>query len=169
MVHIGKKGSILDMFYYLAVFLFFGIIILISIYLADQILPDLQTEFASSSDALSIMNTAKAGYSTVDNLFIFLYFTLCIAPIIFAVMVKVSPIFIFINVIMFVIFFLVAPSISNVMYEFWNQPEFSKYAYGGSSSYIFPGMTRVFQYLPYISMGLATILMIAMFAKRDEG
>jgi hypothetical protein len=66
---------------------------------------------------------------------------------------------------MIIIFFFVIPPLSNVVKEFWEQPEFAQYAAGGSGFVTYNVMTRVFQYLPMISIGISIILMIAMFSK----
>lgn len=161
------KASMIDMFYVVIIILFLGIIIVVGVYLKDQIFPQL-TEFFGAGDATDVVNTASQGYRTMDYIFLFLFFGMCSVPIILAMMVNVHPVFYVINIIVLIFFFLVVPQISNVMQQFWSQDEFAVYASGGSGSYTFSIMTRVFQYMPFITSGISLILMIVMFTKRGS-
>jgi len=163
----NRKASMLDMFYIVIVILFLGIMIVIGVYLKDQIFPQF-TEMFGAGEATNVVNTANQGYRSMDFIFIFLFFGLCSVPIILAMLVDVHPVFFVINILVVIFFFIVTPQISNVMQQFWGQDEFAVYASGGSGSYTFPIMTRIFQYLPFITCGISLILMIIMFVKRGS-
>jgi len=166
---IGKKGSMIDMFFLLVVFVFFSIVILISMYLADQIFPELTGFFGAGTDASNIVATSKGGFAAIDFIFMFLFFTLAGVPILFAVLVKTHPAFIVVNIIMYLVYFAIVPTLSNAVRSFWSEAEFAPYSSGGGGSFTFPVMTALIQYLPYISVIVSSLLMIAMFAKGDEG
>jgi len=164
----SKKGTVLDMFAISIVLLFFGIIAVVSIYVADQIFPELIGFFGTGA-GVTVVKTVKQGYGTMDYIFMFLYFMLTLVPIIFASLVRHHPVFLILNILLLFIFFLVVPVFSNVMREFWQTEEFGIYAFGGGGSYTYPVMTRLFQYMPLISSAVSVIIMIAMFAKRGTG
>lgn len=164
----NRKGTIIDMFYLLILFLFFGIIIVVSVYLKDQIFPELIEMLGTNitgNKAPTVLRTAEQGYMLMDNIFMMLYFMLAGSSIIFAALVRTNPVFFVLNLIMLFVLFLIAPAMSNVMREFWSQPEFAVYAAGGGGSVTFVITTRIFQYLPHISVGLSILLIIAQFAK----
>lgn len=162
-----KFGSMIDMFFVVIVILFLGIIIVIGVYLKDQIFPQF-TEMFGAGEATDVVNLSEQGYRSMDFIFLFLFFGLCSVPIILAMMVNVNPVFYVINIIVVIFFFIITPQISNVMQQFWGQDEFAVYASGGSGSFTFPIMTRVFQYLPFITAGISTLLMLVMFVKRGS-
>lgn len=166
---IGNKGTTLDVIFIFILLLGFGITILVSTYLADQIFPMLTGFFGPTSQATSIVDTTAAGYGAFDNIFMFLFFMLNMIPVIAAVLVKHHPIFLIINILVLVIWLLIAPAMSNVMLEFWEMEEFAQYAIGGGGSRTYSVMTRLFQYGPYLSVGLSIILMVAMFVKSPSG
>jgi hypothetical protein len=161
------KGSVIDLFLIMIVILFLGVIIVIGVYLKDQIFPQL-TDFFGAGEATAVVDTASQGYRSMDYIFLFLFFGLCSVPIILAMLVRINPVFFIINLIVIIFFFIVTPQISNVMQQLWSQDEFAVYASGGSGSYTFPIMTRIFQYLPFISCGISLILMIVMFVRRSS-
>ena len=162
---LGRKGTTIDMFFIFIALMFFGMIILTSLYLADQIFPELTDFFGESSEATTVVKTAKQGYAALDNIFLLLFFMLNMVPLVFAVFVRHHPIFLVINIFVLIAFMFVVPSLSNAMRQFWMQPEFAQYALGGGGSYTFNIMTRLFQYMPVISVGLSVLIMIAMFVK----
>jgi hypothetical protein len=161
------SGSMIDMFFVVIVILFLGIVIVLGVYLKDQIFPQL-TDFFGTGDATDVVNTASQGYRSMDYIFLFLFFGLCSVPIILAMMVNINPVFYVINIIVIIFFFIITPQISNIMQQFWGQDEFAVYASGGSGSFTFPIMTRVFQYMPFITCGISLLLMIIMFVKRGS-
>jgi len=161
----NSKGTVMDLMYLTLVFLVVGIMILVAMYAADQIFPELESTFGNGT-ASEVVHTSEQAFGTLDYIFLFVYFALCATPIFFAVLVRNHPIFFVVNLIVIVVFFLILPALSNVMYEFWSMDEFAVYAYGGGGTFTFPIMTRIFQYLPLITISISVILMIAMFSKR---
>ena len=161
----NRKGSMIDMFLLVIVFVVLAVFILVGIYLKDNIFPQLTDMFGESNEGTEVLDTAEAGYSTMDYIFLFLFFGLCLTPIILAFFVRNHPVFFIINLIIIVIFFIVTPSLSNMVRSFWAEDEFAPYALGGSGSHTFPVMTRIFQYLPLITCGISVVLMIVMFNK----
>jgi len=157
----------MDMFFLLFIFLFFGIMILIGVYLKDQIISPLIDFFGTGSEAETVINTAAQVFNAMDAIFIFIYFMLSGTTIIFASMIRSRPIFLVINIIMLMILFVITPAFSNVMREFWSTQEFAQYAAGGEGSVEFTVMTRIFQYLPHVTMGISILVMIASFAKKE--
>jgi hypothetical protein len=162
---LGGKGTMIDIFYLILVFMFFGIMALVSVYLKDQIFPQLVDVLGNGTTSETILNTAEQGYQMMDNLFMMLYFVLAGVSIIFAALVRTNPAFFVLNIIMLFVLFLIAPAMSNVMREFWATPEFAQYAAGGGGSITYPIMTRVFQYLPHITVGISVLLILAQFSK----
>lgn len=164
-MRLGKKGTMVDMFYLILVFMFFGIMAIISVYLKDQIFPEILGFVGEGGAPEDILNTAEQGYLMMDNLFMMLYFILSGVSIIFAALVRTHPAFFVLNLIMLFLLFLIAPAMSNVMREFWATPEFAPYAAGGGGSVNYTIMTRIFQYLPHITIGISVLLMLAQFSK----
>jgi len=166
-MRLGRKGSTMDIFYLMFVFLVLGIMMLVAVYLKDQIFPQFTSAFGAG-EATNVMTTSENVFSTMDNVFLFVYFMMSFTTIIFAALVRTHPVFFIVNVILMVILFIITPTFSNIMREFWSVPEFAPYAAGGTGSITFPVMTRIFQYLPIVVMGISIILMIASFAKRGD-
>jgi len=166
-MNLGKKGSTMDIFYLMFVFLVIGIMMLVAVYVKDQIFPQLTTAFGAG-EATNVMTTSENVFSTMDNIFLFTYFMMSATTIIFAVLVRTHPVFFIINVILMVVLFIITPTFSNIMREFWVTEAFAPYAAGGTGSVTFPVMTRVFQYLPVVVMGISILLMIASFAKHEQ-
>jgi len=167
-MRLGRKGSTMDIFYLMFVFLVLGIMMLVAVYLKDQVFPQFTAAFGTTSEATNIMNTTENAFNTMDNVFLFVYFMMSFTTIIFAALVRTHPVFFIVNVILMVILFIITPTFSNIMREFWAVTEFAPYAAGGTGSITFPVMTRIFQYLPIVVMGISIILMIASFAKRES-
>lgn len=165
---IGKKGTMLDVLLISIVLLVFGIVSILAVYIWDAVYTPITDMFtgAGNDTAIEVMDTVEAGFGVIDYIFLFVYFMLSMTPIIFAVFVNHHPIFIVLNIMIVIILFFVFPVLSNVMYEFWSQPPFAEYAFGGGGTVTFPIMTRIFQYLPLITSGFSVMLMVAMFAKR---
>jgi len=164
----GRKGSALDMIFIMFSLMVLGMFILVGMYLTDTIFTPMQEMFNDTAGSTTL-TTVKNGYGAMDNIFMFLFFMLNMVPVIFAVFVKTHPVFLIINILVIFIYMFLAPSMSNMMLDFWNTPEFAPYALGGGGSFTFDVMTRLFQYLPYISVGLSIIIMVAMFVKSPSG
>ena len=163
----GNKGSMLDILLVVMAMMIFAMSILVSTKISDEVSGFFLGEFGST-EATTVYKTARQGFGIFDFLFMFMFFVLTLLPVLFAVMVKNNPIFFVLNFIVVLIYFLVAPALSNVMYEFWNAGDFAQYAAGGGGSFTYPIMTRTFQWLPYISLGISVILMVAQFGKSGE-
>jgi preprotein translocase subunit SecG len=159
-----KKGTAFDYIFIVIIMVIFAIVTIVSVFLWDTISTPLKNVFGSGS-ATDVMATADKAFGTLDYIFLFVFFGLSIAPIIFAFLVKSHPIFFVVNILILVVMFLVMPTLSNVVREFWSTDQFSQYAEGGGATHTLPIMTRVFQYLPYITGGMSIILTIAMFVK----
>jgi len=163
-----RKGTLMDYIFIVIALMFFAIMAIIGIYLKDSIFPPMQEFFGAGTDATAMLTSVGASYSVMDYIFLFLFFGLCITPIIFAFLVKTHPIFMVINVILLVVMFMVMPALSNVVRSFWSSSqELSQYAAGGGGSITFTIMTRVFQYLPVIICALSILLMVAQFMNKD--
>ena len=162
---LGKKGTVLDMFFIMIIMLVFAMFILMSTFIWSEISPMFLDAFAGSTEAGNVTQQVSTSYQTFDYMFLFLFFMLNMTPVLIAVLVRHHPIFLVINIIVLLIFMYLAPLMSNVMREFWLAPEFAQFAVGGGGFVTFNTMTRVFQYLPYISMGISVILMVVMFVK----
>jgi hypothetical protein len=154
----------IDMFYFLVMFLIFGIVILVSIYVWGQMGPAMNA-FFGPGQAQTVMTTTTNAWRAMDYIFMGSYFLMCGLPILFATMVRNSPAVLILNIILLVIYFLIVPKISDVMLKFWSAPQFAQYAAGGSATITFPVMMRMFQYMPLISLGISVILMIAIASK----
>jgi hypothetical protein len=164
-----KKGSMLDYFWLLIVILFLGISILLATYLKDAIFPQLSNAFSSSPAAQTELTTVSGYFSTFDIIFLFLYIVMSIVPIIFAFLTYSNPVFMLIDIILLIIFILIAPQISNVMKTFWSLPQFSQYSAGGLGSVQYILMTGIFEYLPLISAAFGIVLCVVSFAKGGSG
>lgn len=161
----GNKGSAIDIFWIVIAMLVVGIMALVGTYIKDQVYPMIQGFTGDDTEAAGIMNTAAQGIGMMDNLFMMTYFMMAGAAIVFAALVRNHPIYFVLNLILLMILFLITPAISNVMRAFWNTPEFAPYAAGGAGSVTFPIMTRMFQWLPAITVGVSILLMVVQFSK----
>jgi hypothetical protein len=163
------KGSLLDLFYMVIVIFMLGVSILAAVYVKDQIFPPLSSMLSSSSDATSVLTTVSNGFSIFDEIFLFMFIMLSIIPIIFAFLVPTHPVFILINIILFLIYLVVVPSLSNAMRSFWSSSFFAPYAAGGSGSTTYVIMTAIFQYLPIITCAFGLVLTVVTFVKFGGG
>ena len=160
---LGKKGSMIDYMFFLVVFLVFAMSILAAYKVFDSMYSPITTMLGNTS--IAPMNTVRSAFSALDYVFLFLFVALNLVPIFLAVMSQNHPIFIVINIVLLLVYIIIAPVISNVMRDFWSNSQFSGYAAGGDGTVTFPIMTRIFQYLPLLSFAFAVILTVAMFAK----
>jgi hypothetical protein len=162
-----KKGTVIDFLFIVLVMMVFAIVAIVSIYLWDSISTPLKNAFGIG-EATDVINTSARVFGVMDYIFLFLFFGLSIAPLIFAFLVQTHPVFFVVNILLLIVLFLIMPTISNVVRSFWATDQFAPYAAGGSGSVTYTIMTRVFQYLPFITGGLSIILTIAMFVKPRE-
>ena len=158
----NKKGSLLDTIFIMVVLLVLGISILLAAYLSDAIFPVIEP-LLNDTTATQIIDTAEAGIGGLDILFVTIYILLNLTPAILAFFVDTHPIFIIVNIIIFLVVFTVTPAISNAMQTLWSLDAFSQYAAGGGGTYDFSLMQAIFQYLPYLSLIFMVIVMVAMF------
>jgi len=156
----------IDLFFFLIVFLFLGISWLVGAYLLDSVTTPI-LPIVNGTEGTTMINQVKTSYQTFDFIFAFIFIVLNLVPIYLSVMVKNHPIFFVINIILFIIYMILTPVISNAMRTIWLQPQFVEYSAGGSGYVTFSIMTRIFQYLPLMSFGLAFIVSVAMFGKGE--
>ena len=162
-----KKGSVLDLIFMVVLCMIFAIIVLFGTHIWNQIAPLLKNTFGPG-DATDIMNSVQAQFGVMDYVFLFLFFGMCIIPIILAFLVKLHPIFFVVNILLLIVMFIVMPPLSNTVRSIWQTKELSQYAAGGGGFVTYPIMTKVFQYLPIITGALSIVLSIAMFVKARE-
>ena len=163
------KGSMIDFFFVTVIILAFGISILLGAYLMSQIFPQLTNAFSSSPDATAVLSNVSGTYGIFDSIFLFIFIAMSIVPIIFAFLIPTNPVLVFVNIILFVVYILIVPSLSNVMRDIWATSIFAPFATGGTGTWTFTIMTSVFQYLPLISVVFSFILMIILFTKSGGG
>lgn len=166
---LGKKGSMIDLFFFLGLFLVIGISFVLGAYLYNQVMTPMSSFFGENSTATSQMYTVRRTMNSLDYIFAFMFIMLNIIPVYLSIQVQNHPIFFVINIVLFIIYLILTPVISNSMLKIWSQGELSGYSAGGSEYVTFPIMTRIFQYMPVLSFGLAFILSIAMFGKGRGG
>lgn len=164
-MRLGRKGTVIDMMFVALMVLVFGMLIVMATYIADKVFTPMEAFFAGDNATTAVMAQNRANFGAFDNIFIFLYFMLNLVPVVFAVFVKHHPVFLIINILLLIVFLIIAPSLSNVMLTFWQTPELAQYAEGGGGWRTYDVMTRVFQYMPYLSVAISMMLMVAMFIK----
>lgn len=164
---IGRKGASIDLLYIMVMALVIGISTLVALYVHDQSYT-LLSPMLDNAEAQNVMNTSTASLRVLDYLFVTTYFMSCLGSIISAALVRNHPIFLVVSIILMMVVMIISPIISNVMLEFWSQPEFAEFAEGGGGTITLPLMTRVFQYMPHITAVLSVMIMILSFSKGDE-
>lgn len=164
---ISKKGSFPDLLFVFLVCLVFGIMVVISTYIKDQIFPSMEAFYGEGSYAKNVSTQVGGSFAVFDNIFMLIYFMLCLVPILSAILVKTNPVWFVINIMVLLIILYITPVFSNIMLAFWNTPQFGVYAYGGGGSTTYPVMTLLFKYLPYVTVAISAILSIAMFGKGE--
>lgn len=168
-MNVGKKGSIIDTFVILIVFVIMGIVLIVSLFLKDAIFPKLSNALNNETGSTSVMATVSGGFTIFDNLFLLAFFMLNATTIIMAALVPSHPVFLIVNVMLLIILFVIAPTFSNIMQKFWSTPDFAAYSEGGGASQTLPIMTRMFQYLPSITLGISVLLIIVQYSKNQGG
>lgn len=154
----NKQGSILDLIgvlFVIMVIVIFGFIGLkVTKDFNEQILKmDNSTELQASTSAV------ENGYGILINLIPFIIFSLLLISIIFAYFVASHPIYFPFAVIMFMVLVLVTTLISNVLWQFINNPAIADVAND------FPIVTTIIQNLAFIIAVFGAFILIALYAK----
>jgi hypothetical protein len=162
-----RKGTVIDILFIVVFMMAFAICTILAMYLSDKIYVPLQ-EFFGPGDASTTLGVVNNTIGSFDYIFLFLFFGMCLAPIVFSFLIQTHPIFFLVNLLMLVVMFLIMPTLSNTVRAVWAAPELAQYAAGGGGSHTFPIMTYIFKYLPLITCGISLIITVAMFVKPRE-
>jgi len=142
----------------------FMISVLVALYALDGMSEELYPMFGSTP-ARTALTTVRNVFGMFDVLIFFLFLMLSMLPIVFATLVKTHPIFIVFNIMLIIVYMLMTPMISKMMYSVFNTDELAQYAAGGGGSFTFRFTMALFQYLPLVSLGLSMVLMVSQFGK----
>lgn len=166
---LGRKGSVLDIFFAVLIGMVVVITTLVAVFLYDNvssaIISVLPNNTVGTNVTTETINKVYVGFQAMDYVFMIVFFMLCLSPIILSLFVLAHPVFMVINIVLILVLFLVFPVMSNVVHEFWTQPSFAQYATGGGGSVTFPIMTSIFEWLPIIGSVMGILVMVVMYAK----
>lgn len=153
----SSKGSISDLFILMVLLMAIGMMMFIGIYLKDQIIPELQGMLGAEAD--TVLTTVDASFVIMDYAFLFMAGFFGIATVLLAFQIKTHPAWFFASLLIFAILMLVVPSISNIMQEMAQMPEYMQI---GAS---LPMMSRIFEFYPTYFLVFGVIILIVMYAK----
>ena len=155
---LNKRGTLQDIITIVIVLVMFAVGTLVAYKVSDE----LNTEFQSNDDIPTRGKTAMASINSmypgvIDNSFLLLTIGLCIGTLIFAMLVRVHPIFFVFFIIILVIVVFISGAISNIYLEMANNPEMLTQA--NRLTFI----SHIIGVLPFIIGVIGFILAIVMY------
>lgn len=154
----NKKGSIEDLVFIFVSLFTIAVVILIIFKVSNS----LNTEFQASN---KINTRGKAAYNSINNLYpgvvdnsmLFLVIGLCITALMFAMMVRVHPVFFILYIIILAILIFVSAAFSNVYQQMAAQTDLA------SEAAQLTFTTNILTYLPFLIGVFGFLLAIVMY------
>ena len=160
----NKKGSLQDIAFIIAVLFFFAFVALFGFKISSEF-----NDYAQSSDTITAEGKTAADSLTsmypgvIDNAFLFLMIGLSLVILIFAALVRVHPIFMFLFIIGWIFMVFLAGVFSNIYQEAASTPELINYA--GQFTFIDNLMTI----LPMFVGVFGIIVMVFLYKMGNPG
>jgi len=159
----NKKGSLDDFVYVMGIILVAGLLFLIFGKWSDSFNTRIQTMDAIPDEGKAAISKVDDLYGgAIDNSFLLLTVGLCIAALIFAMLVVVHPVFFVLYLIVLSIVIYLAGIFSNIYQAAATHPEMAPIA----EKLIFT--SHVLTYLPFIIGVLGCVLAIVMYKTWEE-
>jgi len=158
MKRINKKGSLFDIIFIIIVLVFFSMVVLIGLNIAQNFNNQIQTMADVPAEGKTATDSAVNNYTGVINGgFLFLVIGMMIATLVLAALVLVHPIFIPIYFIEWVITIIIGGIASNIYQEMATSSQLQ------STANSLPILYFVLGYLPIIVGVLGIVLMIVLY------
>lgn len=161
---IGKRGSIIDIAFLLVVAVGLGIFILV----VGKVFPTIThqikgTEIGNNPSSVTALNMTEKIAGKGDMIFMFIFVGLSLAVFISAFFIESSPILIPIYIIALAMLLVFAIVAENVYEKYMDTPTFSQVASKNKIT------NYIMSHLIVISIGIAVLSMVLMFAKPRGG
>ncbi len=159
---LGKKGSILDLFYVIVFLTGFAITFWISYTIFDE----WKTESASllpGEDVGNLTESVNIAFLAFDWIFIVMIVLLLLSTTVLAFMIDTHPVMFFISFLLLFILIVIAGILSDVFNEFAGSGDLN------AAYTVFPIMNFIFDKLPVVAtIGIALVL-VALFLRGQGG
>ena len=158
----NKKGILfLEILLVFILIFVFVIVALIATNAYSQFNAEVNQSTDMSPMAKNISNTANESFQVLDNISVFLLVGLSVAIVFFSFLIKVHPIFLFINILLMPVTLIVTIAFSNA-YELMVASD----ALAATSAQM-PTMLIMMSKLPYFAVVFSLIVMVVMYGKRE--
>lgn len=157
----NRKGTVLDLLSIMTVLLGFAISIVIGYYMLGQFSSN--PILTSTAQANQSMQTALAGYLIFDNLFLGALIGLSLSSIVASTLLKTSPVWFFLSIILLAILLIVGSVVSNTYQSFINTN-----AELNASANAFPKMNYVMENLLLYMAVLGSLIIIGLYSFRGQ-
>jgi len=137
---------------------FFGITILVANYIADEAFPKIKEQVGEKGGEM--VDAADFAFGVLDYVFLIIAVGMLIGVMVLAWRLNVSPVFMFFGIIILIILTaIITPTMSNVMWNIFNQTQFSQYADD------YDIMTFIYENYPLLFAVFGGLLLIVMYAR----
>lgn len=154
----NKKGSALDLILVAGIGLFFAMIVLFGFKMVAEFNDEVQANTGIDAKGKAAVNTLEGHYSgVIDNSFLLLTIGLCIGAIVMASLVRISPIFLGLFIIIWIIIIVMCGVFSNIYQEMAENTEMQ--AQANQLTFI----SNIMEFLPLIIGVVGGILAIIMY------
>lgn len=161
--HLGRKGSIMDMFVVVGLIVAMAITALLGIFMwgeIDNALPQLSNSSASQNIRGSTSFLVNTGF---DGIIVFMFFGISLAVILSAMTVNTHPAFFFISFFMLIVLTILAGLLSNTFESIYSVSQMS----GAVDS--IPWTKIIVDYLPVFSFAVSMLALLLAYMKSRSG
>jgi len=158
----NKGGNILDLFYIVLTVVVLAIVFMASWYIMSQVQPDLDAHLNNDVASNASANALQA-IASFDYLLIFIIVGLLIATIISAFFIDTHPVFFVMSLLLFIMFMIVVPVLSNVFDGFATNSQMI------TAADEFDVTTSFVGELPKYFVVMGGLVLIALYAKYRTG
>ena len=152
----NKKGSFLDPLMIIIFLFVFGLVVVVSLMIIDEINSRVDFQSPTSDYAISQARTTILSF---DSLFMFILIGLIIATMIGAFMIDANPILFWVSFILLLLFLFIAATLSNAFEEVVETGKLE------AASTNFPLINKTVDHLGLVTLITFSLVSIALFAK----
>lgn len=150
--------SVADLFVGIVILFAIALFLMISITIYNEINDNMFANMEQTPEQVTIQNNSQTAVNSLDTGFVLIFGSVHLAAILFAFMVRVHPAFFIMSILIELMLIFFSGIIADVYTDFAVNAGLSG---ANSLEYTF----KVFEFLPYISIGMATLIAVVMHGK----
>lgn len=157
----SKKGVVTEIAYFVLFLFIAAVVIMITAKVYTSLQDGIQSSSLQSANTDALFQKTDNAYKTFDSMFLVLVVGLCIGIIISAFFINSHPIFYVITILLWPIVVIISAALSNAYESLMAVSAMQQ------STISMTTIPFVLDKLPYISIILSILIMVAMYAKGD--